>query len=58
LPGGGPGAWRLVALDPDGADLALGEQVLRLNFNAPLAGPEEVRAELIRASHEAGPGLT
>ena len=57
LPCGGPGAWRLVALDPDGADLALGERVLRLNFNAPLADPGAFRAELIRASRATGPGL-
>jgi heme iron utilization protein len=55
--GGGPGAWRLVALDPDGADLALGEQVLRLNFRDPVADPAGVRAELIRASQATGPGL-
>ena len=53
LPGGGPGAWRMVALDPDGAELALEDRVLRLNFSAPQADPEGVRAELIRASREA-----
>ena len=52
LPGGGPGPWRMVALDPDGADLGLGERVLRLNFNAPQANPAGVRAELIRAFRE------
>ena len=57
LAGGGPAPWRMVALDPDGADLALGEQVLRLNFRCPVADPAGVRAELIRASHAAGPGL-
>ncbi|WP_431267305.1 HugZ family protein [Dankookia sp. P2] len=57
LPGGGDGAWRMVALDPDGADLALGERVLRLNFSAPADGPEAVRAELIRAARGARPGL-
>jgi len=57
LPAGVPGAWRMVALDPDGADLALEERVLRLNFNAPVADAAGVRAELIRASHASGPGL-
>ena len=57
LLGGPPGSWRMVALDPDGADLALGERVLRLNFNVPVADPAGVRAELIRASHAAGSGL-
>ncbi|TDH63452.1 DUF2470 domain-containing protein [Dankookia rubra] len=56
LPGGGPGGWRMVALDPDGADLGFGERVLRLNFSAPAADPAAVRAELIRASQEARPG--
>ena len=51
--GGPAGAWRMVALDPDGAELALGEVVRRLNFSAPVAGPEAVRAELIRAAREA-----
>lgn len=55
-PTGDPGPWRLVALDPDGADLALEERVLRLNFNAPVADADGVRAELIRASREARSG--
>ncbi|MFZ4408127.1 MAG: HugZ family protein [Paracraurococcus sp.] len=55
--GGAPGAWRMVAVDPDGADLALEERVLRLNFNLPATDPAGVRAELIRASREVPPGL-
>ena len=38
------------AVDVDGADLAAGERVCRLAFSAPVAGPEEVRAELVRAA--------
>lgn len=53
LLGGPAGAWRMVAVDPDGADLALEEWVLRLNFNVPATGPDEVRAELIRAARDA-----
>lgn len=53
LLGGPDGAWRLVAVDPDGADLGREEEVLRLDFRAPAAGPEAVRAELIRAAREA-----
>lgn len=49
LPGGGPGPWRLVAVDPDGAELAQEERVLRLNFSAPVADAAGVRGELIRA---------
>jgi putative heme iron utilization protein len=50
LLGGGSGAWRLVAADVDGLDLALGETVLRLDFTTPATGPDSLRAELIRAA--------
>lgn len=53
LLGGAEGDWRVAAVDPDGADLAAGEAVLRLNFNSPVTGPEGVRAELIRATEAA-----
>lgn len=60
LLGGGPGAWRLLAVDVDGLDLGLDETVLRLDFGAPATGPDSVRAELIRAArlgrlHNAAP---
>ena len=48
--GGGKGPWRLAAVDVDGLDLTLGEQVLRLDFSAPATGPEAVRTELIQAA--------
>ncbi len=38
--------WRMVAYDPDGADLAREEQVLRVHWRAPAASPEAVRAEV------------
>ncbi|HYZ33700.1 MAG TPA: DUF2470 domain-containing protein, partial [Crenalkalicoccus sp.] len=53
LLGGGEGAWRLAALDVDGADLAAGEEVRRLAFAAPVADADGVRAELARAAREA-----
>lgn len=53
LLGQGPGPWRMVAVDVDGADLAEGERVCRLDFSAPIAGPEEARTELVRAAREA-----
>ncbi|TCH96848.1 DUF2470 domain-containing protein [Roseococcus sp. SYP-B2431] len=56
LPGGGPGAWRLAAVDVDGLDLVLGDTVLRLDFEAPASGPDAVRAELIRAARRGRPG--
>ncbi|MDE2582099.1 MAG: DUF2470 domain-containing protein [Rhodospirillales bacterium] len=45
---GSPGPWRMVAVDVDGCDLALGERVVRVAWQAPVAGPEGVRAELVR----------
>jgi putative heme iron utilization protein len=58
LLGGPAGEWRLVAVDPDGADLALEERVLRLNFSSPATGPDDIRAELIRAAREANTGYS
>ncbi|MBW4090776.1 MAG: DUF2470 domain-containing protein [Proteobacteria bacterium] len=45
---GSPGAWRMVAVDVDGCDLAVGELVVRVTWGAPVEGPEGVRAELVR----------
>jgi len=44
---GGPGAWRMVAVDVDGCDLAEGERVVRIHWSAPVADPDGVRRELI-----------
>jgi putative heme iron utilization protein len=52
LLGGPAGAWRLAAVDTDGCDLTLGESVLRLAWNAPVADPEGVRAGLVQAARE------
>ncbi|HLN24694.1 MAG TPA: pyridoxamine 5'-phosphate oxidase family protein [Patescibacteria group bacterium] len=38
--------WRMVAIDPDGCDLAHGKTVLRLGFNAPLGRADEAPATL------------
>jgi putative heme iron utilization protein len=35
LLGATPGGWKIVAIDPDGADLQRGEEVLRLPFPRP-----------------------
>jgi heme iron utilization protein len=43
-----PREWRMVAVDVDGCDLAAGEAVLRVPWSAPVPGPDEVRAELVR----------
>ncbi|MSP04956.1 MAG: DUF2470 domain-containing protein [Acetobacteraceae bacterium] len=45
--GGAEGAWRMVGVDVDGCDLAMGERVLRVAFAAPVADSDGVRRELI-----------
>jgi putative heme iron utilization protein len=44
--GGAGEGWQLVACDPDGADLARGEQVLRLAFPAPTRNAGDFNAGL------------
>ncbi len=56
LAGGSGAGWRLVAVDADGCDLAQGETVLRIDFAAPVSGPDGVRAELIRLARAAREG--
>lgn len=46
--GAADGAWRMVAVDVDGCDLALGDCVRRVAFAAPVADANGVRRELIR----------
>lgn len=57
LLGGGPNAWRMVAADVDGCDLAPSDaeatQVRRVAWSAPAASPNAVRSELIRLSRAA-----
>ncbi len=54
--GGASGPWRLVAVDVDGCDLALGEVVLRHAWPAPVADAGGVRAGLVAAAREARAG--
>jgi putative heme iron utilization protein len=51
-----PGAWRMVAVDVDGCDLADDERVIRISWSAPVADADGVRRELIRLAHEARAG--
>ncbi len=51
---GGSGAWRMVAVDVDGCDLAQGERVVRVAWSTPVATPEGVRAELVRLARAGG----
>ncbi len=50
---GCPGAWRMVAVDVDGCDLADEERVIRVHWSAPVADPDGVRRELIRLARAA-----
>jgi len=45
---GGPGTWRLAAVDVDGCDLAQADRVMRVAWSAPVADAGDVRRELIR----------
>lgn len=53
LLGAGDGDWRITGLDPDGLDLALGDQVLRLPFPEPVDGPGALRSVLVALAAKA-----
>lgn len=46
--GGEAGAWRMVAVDPDGFDLALDDRVVRVAFAEPVEDGAGVRRALVR----------
>lgn len=45
--------WRMTGIDPDGADLRLGGEVVRLPFDTPVLNPEQARAALVQLAREA-----
>lgn len=47
LLGAEPGAWRMTGIDPDGADLMLGDKVLRLAFPKSAGTSAEVQKVLV-----------
>ena len=47
LLGAEAGAWRMTGLDPDGADLMLGDKVLRLAFPSAASTATEVKKVLV-----------
>ncbi len=53
IAGAGAG-WRMVAVDVDGCDLTLGEEVRRVAWSAPVRDAGEVRTELVRLAKAAG----
>lgn len=50
------GSWRLTGLDPEGADLALGDATLRLPFPRPVRTREEMRKVLVELAAKARAG--
>jgi len=50
---GTSGDWRMVTVDVDGFDLALGEHVVRIAWSAPVRQPGDVRQELVRLTQMA-----
>lgn len=50
------GDWRMVAIDADGCDLAAGDEVARLEFAAPIDGPEAARQTLAELARRARSG--
>lgn len=53
LLGAKEGGWRISGLDPDGCDLALGDQALRLNFDEPVTSPDALRKTLVALAGKA-----
>ena len=53
LLGAGPGDWRVGAIDPDGADLLLADQSLRLNFQEPIFAANALRKTFAELAEKA-----
>jgi len=53
LCGAREGAWHMIGIDPEGIQIALGDEILRLAFPKTLTGAHEVRPMLIRLANEA-----
>jgi len=53
LCGAREGAWRLSGIDPEGLLLALGDEIVRLDFPQPLTSAAELRPLLVRLAQEA-----
>lgn len=51
--GAQPGPWQLLAIDPDGADLGLHDQSLRIDFHTPVFSAEALREKFAELAYEA-----
>ena len=47
-----PGAWRIASLDAEGLDLAKGDQLARLWFDAPLQSADDMRPMLVKLAKD------
>jgi putative heme iron utilization protein len=48
-----PGHWRMTGIDPEGCDLLVEGEALRIIFAKPIATPQEAREELVRLTKQA-----
>ena len=48
-----PGPWRVLAIDPDGADIGLHEQSLRMEFHTPVFTAAALRTKFAELAYEA-----
>ena len=55
--GGAESNWRLTGIDPEGIDLAAGDEVRRIFFDAPLASADDVRPALVEMTRTARTAL-
>ncbi len=53
LAGKPPGAWLATGIDPDGMDLACGDDTARIPFAAPIAHPGDLRKVLVEMARAA-----
>ena len=51
--GAQPGPWRILAIDPDGADLNLHDQSLRIDFHMPVFTADALREKFAELAYEA-----
>ena len=51
--GAKPGPWQVLAIDPDGADLGLHDQSLRIDFHTPVFTAEALREKFAELAYEA-----
>lgn len=52
------GSWRLTGIDPDGIDLADGDQVLRIFFAEPLQTARDAHVKLVEMAKQARAAMT